>query len=108
MAAYAGTTTVLFSISLGSRRVNLLKVEITNYNHTTGIPLHPQAAGLGVIELVCGFLHGVLGLADSPVHIVYDPTSQAVYCFKTPDTPLPDDVNILTNNGPIMLLVIGA
>jgi len=108
MAAYAGTSTVVFSLSIGSRRVSLVRVEVTNYNHSTGIPFYPQVAALGVIEAVYGSVSGVFGVAVSPTIIAYDPNNAAVFCYSSPDTPVPDDVDIYSNNGPIMLLVIGA
>ena len=108
MSNYVGTTSVIFSISLGSRRVNLVRVDVTNYNHSTGIPFYPQLVGLGVIEFVIGGVHGVFSGASDPALIAYDPTQSACFCYSTPDTPVPDDVNIYANNGPILFLVIGA
>jgi hypothetical protein len=107
MATYVGTTTVIFSISVASRRVNLVKVDVTNYA-SSGIPLLPQHAGMGVIEAVFGAVNGIYSGANSPLLVIYSPTDQVVYLYQSTDIQVSDNTNIYTNNGSIMLLVIGA
>ena len=87
--------------------MNLVEVDVSSYD-SGGIPLPPQQMGLGVVELVMGTVHGQLGNGSAPLQIVYDPTNSRCLCYTSVDTQVPDLVNIYSNNGPIMLLVIGA
>jgi hypothetical protein len=107
MAAYAGTTTVLWSIPFGSKRAALVKVEITNYNQT-GIPLTPRQAGLGVIECVQGSVWGIMGDAQSPIAFPYDPIGQVVHLMIGPAQEVSNDINLHLIVGDIQLLVIGS
>ena len=105
MAAYAGTTTLMFQTVMGNKRVSLLKVEVTNYN-ATGIPLTPLIAGLDNIEAVKCFVAGTLADAESPLQVIYDPATSACYCYHVVASQTADDTNIHTL-GDIMILVIG-
>ena len=78
MAAYAGTTTLVFNTVFGDKRVSLLTVDVTNYN-SSGIPLTAALAGLDTIECVIPFAAGVAGLPDH--HIKYDPINSICRAF---------------------------
>ena len=108
MAAYAGTSTIIFSVNVGNKRMTLLKVDITNYNGT-GIPLIPQNAAMGVIEAVipCS-VEGNLDDLTAPFTVVYDRTNARCKCYSSAGSEVPDDTNISTNFGYVMLLIIGA
>jgi len=105
MAAYAGTTTLMFNTVMGNKRVSLLKVEVTNYN-ATGIPLTPLLANLDSIEAVKCFVAGTLADAQSPLQVIYDPTTSVCHCYNAVASETADDTNIHTL-GDIMILVIG-
>ncbi len=107
MAAYAGTTTVLWSVPFGSKRVSLVKVEVTNYN-TTGIPLTAKQAGLAYIEAVFLTVSGTLDDAEAPVAVSYDPVNQVYLLDKGPGSSVGNDVNLHTTIGDILLLVVGS
>jgi len=106
MAAYAGTTTLVFQAVFGNKRVSLLKVDITNYN-ATGIPLTAVIAGLDTIEAVIPWFTGDLDVTNGPVQLSYIPASNVVFIYKASDTDLADDFNLNTNSILVYLLVIG-
>jgi len=82
MAAYSGTTTLLWNVNLGNKIVSLVKVEITNYNQT-GIPLTGKQVGMDQIEWIG--LNCLLGDSQSPVAVSYDSTIRfAIYIRNQP------------------------
>jgi len=107
MAAYAGVTTVLWSISLGGKRAALIKVRVTNYN-ATGIPFSPHQVGMAYIEGV--FLGAPPSLDDgnAPIAIAYDPTLKVCLLYSAADTPVANDTNIYSAIGDLILLVVGS
>lgn len=107
MADYAGVTTLIFSTDIGNKKMSLLQVAVTNYN-ATGIPLTPRVAAMGVIEAVIPFIHGMMDNASSPFGVAYDRPNNRCLCYSAPGTPVPNDINISSITGSIMLLVIGA
>jgi hypothetical protein len=107
MAAFAGTYNVLATLALGNRKLTLVQINVTNYNHTTGIPLLPPYVGMGTIEAVFSSVNGIFNTANSPCIVAYSPADAALFCYVTGDLPVSDDTNIFANNGPIMLLVVG-
>ena len=106
MAAYAGTTTMMFRTVFGNKAVSLLKVDITNYN-ATGIPLTELIAGLDNIEAVIPFFTGDLDVSGAPVVAAYQSASDVVFLFNAADTDVADDFNCNTNSILVYLLVIG-
>ena len=107
MAAYAGTTTLMFNTVMGNKRVSLLKVEVTNYN-ATGIPFSPHQVGMAYIEGV--FLGAPPSLDDgnAPIAIAYDPTLKVCLLYSAADTPVANDTNIYSAIGDLILLVVGS
>lgn len=100
MAAYAGTTTLVYSTVFGDKRVSLLKVDVTNYN-STGIPLTAAIAGLDVIEAVLPFENA------GGYHTKWIEASTIMKCYViTTGVECGDDVNIGATQM-IYALVIG-
>jgi hypothetical protein len=106
MAAYAGTTTVLWSISIGNKRMSLASVAVTNYN-SSGIPLTPAQFGMDYIEFVIGLTTG-FNDGNAPDSFVLPLGNQVCLLYKAPNTPVPNDVNLNSAIGPILFLVVGA
>ena len=106
MAAYAGTTTMMFRTVFGNKAVSLLKVDITNYN-ATGIPLTALIAGLDNIEAVIPFFTGDLDVTGAPIQAAYISASNVVFLFTSADNDVADDFNCNTNTILVYLLVIG-
>lgn len=104
--AYTGTTTVLWSAPFGSKRVNLVKVEITNYN-VSGIPLG-RHVGLGNVEAVFITTNGHLDDAEAPVAIGYDQTNNVAHLYKGANQEVSNGTNLHTAIGDIILMVIGS
>ena len=106
MAAYAGTTTLMWNTVFGNKRVSLLKVDITNYN-ATGIPLTAAIAGLDTIEAVVPFFTGDLNHADAAIQGSYIVASNVVYLYGALDAQVADDKNLNAITVLVYLLVIG-
>lgn len=106
MAAYAGTTTLMWNTVFGNKRVSLLKVAITNYN-ATGIPLTAVIAGVDAITVVIPFFFGGMANAQAPFNGSYVAADSKVYLYTAVNTPVADDTNIYTTLGiTVYLLVI--
>ena len=107
MAAYAGTTTLVWNTVFGNKRVSLLKVAITNYN-ATGIPLTTAIAGVAPIEAVLPFTFGGMANAQAPFQGSYVAADGKFYLYTAVNTAVADDTNIYTTLGiTVYLLVIG-
>ena len=106
MAAYAGTTTVLWSSSIGNKRFSLVSIAITNYN-PSGIPLTPAQFGMDYIEFVIMLTTG-FNDSNAPVSCTLPAGNTVCQLFKAAGTPVANDVNLNSAIGPILFLVIGA
>jgi len=107
MAAYAGTTTIILTTVFGNKRVSLVKIAVTNYN-STGIPLFPQVAAVGVIDAVLPFVTGLLEDSDAPLQAAYIPGSKVVRLYSAADTEVADDTNLDGLGIYVYLVVIGS
>ena len=104
MAAYSGTTTLLWNVNLGNKIVSLVKVEITNYNQT-GIPLTGKQVGMDQIEWIG--LNCLLGDSQSPVAVSYDSTNKVCHLYKESTVEVDTDINLHSSIGDLKLLVFG-
>lgn len=106
MAAYAGTVTVLWSVSLGNKVITLTSVAVTNYNQT-GIPLIGRHAGMDVIEWLGLNVVGPLTDSQSPLAITYDSVNKVCHLYRGPDLEVDDNINLHSSIGDLILLVVG-
>ena len=107
MAVYTGTVEVLWSLPLGNKTANLVRVRVRSYV-ASGIPLSPSLLGLGGVEAVIPFLHGQLGDSEAPALITYDPVNSVLLCYTASNTRVLEGTNIYATTGDIMLLVLGS
>jgi len=106
MAAYAGTTTLVYQTVFGNKRVSLLKVTITNYN-ATGIPTVKVSAGIKTVDAVYMTVEGGLGNANAPLGGSYDSSADIFYLYKAVNSAVADDTNLSAATIYPYLLVIG-
>ena len=106
MAAYAGTVTVVWTISLGSKLMSLAKFAVTNYNQT-GIPFSNRLSGVDNVEAVV-LIPQSLADGNAPVGFAYDSVNKLCHLFKGVNQEIDSDVNLFTTIGEMLFLVIGS
>ena len=106
MAAYAGTVSVVWMISLGGRNLALTKFAVTNYNRS-GIPLSGRQTGVGHVEFILPITQS-LADGNAPIAFAYDSVNQVCHCFKGPNQEIDNDVNLFSTIGEMLFLVIGS
>ena len=106
MAAYSGVSTVIWSVSMGSKVVTLLKVEVSNYNRT-GIALTGRQAGMDKIEFITPMLQGTPTDEQTPVFFTYDSTNLVCHAFIAAGDEVTNDTNLHSICGDILFLAIG-
>lgn len=106
MAAYAGTVTVVWTISLGSKLMSLAKFAVTNYNKT-GIPFSSRLSGIDNVEAVISIPQS-LNDGNAPIGFSYESVNKVCHLFKAANQEIDNDVNLFSTIGEILFLVIGS